>query len=163
MSAPLHVFTSHIAGKNAKVTIYPDRIEWDQPRSLSGGKLLAASLTLGTSALATGFKSGKAGSEMIPIRSISSVATKRDGMLNTIVQVITTGNSIDFRVSHAEAKQIREILNTLMLNPTQPAPPAADAPVDVAAQLQQLANLRDQGLLTEAEFEAKRAELIARL
>lgn len=53
---------------------------------------------------------------MIPMRSVTSVATKRDGMLNTIVSVITSGNTIDFRVSHAEAKQVRELLNKLILS-----------------------------------------------
>ena len=104
MTAPLHVFTSHISGKNAKVAIYPDRIEWERPRGLSAGKLTAGVATGGFSLLATGFKNGKTGTEMIPIKNISSVATKRDGLLNTLVQVITSGNTIDFRVSHSEAE-----------------------------------------------------------
>lgn len=39
------------------------------------------------------------------------------------------------------------------------APPVADVP----AQIQQLAALRDQGVLTEEEFAAKKAELLARM
>jgi len=40
-----------------------------------------------------------------------------------------------------------------------PAPVA----VDIPAQIQQLAGLRDQGLLTPEEFEAKKVELLSRL
>lgn len=54
MSAPLHEFTSHIQGKNAQVRIYPDRIEWEQKRGVSGGKLTAGVMTAGLSLLATG-------------------------------------------------------------------------------------------------------------
>ncbi|PZF55283.1 hypothetical protein DEJ23_12375 [Curtobacterium sp. MCSS17_008] len=176
----LYSFTSHIAGKNAKVTIYRDRIEWDRPRGVSGAKVTAGIMTGGMSFLATGFKGGKAGSEMIPVKNISSVATKRDGMLNTIVSVITSGNSIDFRVSHAEAKQVREILNSLMLgddaarayavasDPVAAAPSPASAetvaaPEDIPAALQQLAVLHQSGILTDDEFATKKAELLARM
>ena len=114
MSAPLHVFTSHIQGKNAKVSVYPDRIEWERPRGVSGGKLTAGLLTGGLSLLATGVKDGKAGTEMIPVRSISSVSTQRDGVLNSKVAVVASGSAIEFRVSHAEAKQISETLKQLI-------------------------------------------------
>ncbi|PYY32772.1 SHOCT domain-containing protein [Curtobacterium sp. MCBD17_030] len=180
----LYSFTSHIAGKNAKVAIYRDRIEWDRPRGVSGVKMTAGLLTGGASFLATGFKGGKAGSEMIPVKNVSSVVTRRDGMLNTIVSVITSGNSIDFRVSHAEAKQIREILNSLILGddtarayaaasePVTAAPlagaaaSAATAPAateDISTALQQLAALHQAGILTDEEFATKKTELLARM
>lgn len=177
-NGPLFEFTSHIAGKNARVHIFNDRIEWNLARGVSGGKVTAGLMTGGLSMLATGVRNGKAGSEMIPIKNISSVTTKRDGMLNTVVQVVTSGNTIDFRVSHAEAAQIRGILNDLILRgPLQSAPtiqqsvPASQqsAPViqqsapDVVGQLTQLGQLRDAGVLTAAEFDAKKAELLARM
>lgn len=115
MTAPLHQFTSHVSGKNAVVSIYSDRIEWEQKRGLSGGKLTAGVMTGGLSLLATGVKNGKASTEMIPMRAVSSVLTRRDGMLNTVVSVVTTGNTVDFRVSHSEAKEVRAILNGLIL------------------------------------------------
>jgi hypothetical protein len=111
----LYDFESHIAGKNARARIYRDRVEWELKRGVSGGKITAGILTGGLSLAATGVKNSKAGTEMIPMRSITSVATKRDGMRNTIVSVITAGNTIGFRVSHSEAKQITEMLNRLML------------------------------------------------
>lgn len=113
--ALLHTFTSHINGKNAKVEIWSDRIEWHQPRGLSGGKLTAGMFTGGLSLLATGVKGGNAGTEMIPVKSITGVSTKRDGLLNTLVTVVTSGARVDFRVSHAEAVQVRDVLNRLVL------------------------------------------------
>ncbi|MDF2578478.1 MAG: hypothetical protein K0S49_57 [Microbacterium sp.] len=168
---PLYQFTSHTEGKNATVRIYPDRIEWDRARGVSGAKVTAGIMTAGLSMLATGVKNGKAGSEMIPVRSISSVTTSRDGMMNSKVSVITSGNTVDFRVSHKEAETVKATLIQLIggTHPAQQAPaapvaaPAPQPSADVSAQLQQLAALRDAGVLTEEEFAAKKAEILARL
>ncbi|ROS62219.1 putative oligomerization/nucleic acid binding protein [Frigoribacterium sp. PhB160] len=176
MTAALLTFTSHISGKNAKVEIWNDRIEWELPRGVSGGKIMAGLATGGMSLFATGVQNGRAGTEMIPIRSISSVTTARDGFRNTVVSVITTGNTIDFRVSHAEAANVKALLQQLMLGgpvaattpvstPAAPAaaPAPAPAPVDLGAQLQQLEGLRQGGILTQDEFDTKKAEILARM
>lgn len=172
---PLYTFTSHIAGKNAKVSIYEDRIEWAVARGISGGKVTAGFLTGGLSVLATGVKNGKAGTEMIPVKSMTSITTKRDGLMNSKVSIITSGNTVDFRVSHSEATIVKETLTKLMIGEKPApiaapavapvaAPPAPPAPqFDITAQLQQLAGLRDAGILTEEEFTTKKAELLARL
>jgi hypothetical protein len=47
--------------------------------------------------------------------------------------------------------------------PQQAAPPAAPpaaAPPDDMAQIQQLATMKDQGLLTEEEFQAKKKQIL---
>jgi hypothetical protein len=169
---PLYQFTSHIAGKNATVRIYPDRVEWEKQRGVSGGKVTAGIMTAGISMLATGVKNGKAGSEMIPVKSMTSVTTARDGMLNSKVSIITSGNTVDMRVSHKEAETVRTTLTQLMLgnhpSQQQTAPAAASAAPaapqqDLADQLQQLASLRDAGILTEEEFTAKKADILARM
>lgn len=108
-------FKSHINGKNADVQIFRDRIEWKMARGVSGGKLTAGVLTGGASLLVTGVKNGKAGTEMIPMKAISGVTTKRDGMINTVVTVTSSSQAIGFRVSHKEAEQIRGLLNQLVL------------------------------------------------
>lgn len=106
---------------------------------------------------------------MIPVRSITSVTTARDGMLNSKVSIITSGNTVDFRVSHKEAETVKATLIQLIggSHPAQQQAPAAltaSAPsVDVTAQLQQLASLRDAGVLTDQEFATKKAELLARI
>ena len=114
-SGALMAFKSHIDGKNADVAIYPDRVEWKMARGVSGGKITAGVLTGGLSMLATGVRSGKAGSQMIPMKTITGVTTKRDGMINTIVTVTSSSASIGFRVSHKEAEQIRQLLSQLIL------------------------------------------------
>jgi uncharacterized membrane protein YdbT with pleckstrin-like domain len=45
---------------------------------------------------------------------------------------------------------------------TAPAPPAAPAP-SIPEQLDQLAALRDRGVITQAEFEAKKSQLLERM
>jgi hypothetical protein len=101
---PLHSFTSHISGKNAKVSIYPDRVEWERVSSHMS--------TLGFSMIMPGLR--KKDTEMIPVRSITSITSKK-GLANTTVSVIVPGNTIDFRVSHGEAKTVKETLQRLML------------------------------------------------
>lgn len=44
--------------------------------------------------------------------------------------------------------------------PPPPAAPAAPAEADYMAELQQLAQLRDSGILTNDEFEAKKRQLL---
>ncbi|WP_188674364.1 SHOCT domain-containing protein [Subtercola lobariae] len=154
------------------MAIWPDRIEWDRPRSASGGKMVLGAMTLGVSLAATGVsKNHSGGSEMIPIRSITSVSTARDGS-NTIVQVLTAGGQIDFRVKHREATQVRAVLNDLILRGPEPvkvnvvatSPVVASLPpIDIPAQLKQLKTLYDDGVLTDDEFNTKKAELLARM
>lgn len=106
MSA-LMEFTSHVGGKNAKVSIHPDRIEWER-----AGRITATRVLTGA-ALVTGARKG-GGTEMIPIRHITSVTTKKDGLRNWAVSVISAGNSIDLRVSKEEAERIKQTLLRLM-------------------------------------------------
>jgi hypothetical protein len=42
-----------------------------------------------------------------------------------------------------------------------PAPPAADPMEDKLGQLKQLGELKDQGVLTQAEFDAQKAKILA--
>ena len=107
MSAPLLTFTSHIAGKNAEVSVFPDRIEWTQPGKARVG---LAAATMGASALVPGLRRKGAESEMILMRSVSSVTTRKDGLRNSVVSVIAAGNTIDMRVSHGEAERIKSTI-----------------------------------------------------
>jgi uncharacterized membrane protein YdbT with pleckstrin-like domain len=47
--------------------------------------------------------------------------------------------------------------------PTYASPPSSPAPPTVPEQLQQLADLRDRGVITAAEFETKKAQLLERM
>ena len=59
------------------------------------------------------------------------------------------------------AAAYRQLRNAPAVKMEQPA--AASAEPDVLGQLEQLGKLRDAGVLTDAEFESKKAELLHRL
>lgn len=114
--APLFRFTSHISGKNPIVEIYEDRIEWERVGGVSGGKAAAAVMTMGMSLAVTGIRNNRdSRTQMIPMRSVTSVSTRRDGALYTIVQVMVPGDTIEFRTSHAEASRAKSVITQLML------------------------------------------------
>ena len=82
---PLLQFKSHIAGKNATVAIFPDRVEWSRKGWIgTGTKAGLAVMTMGMSLAATGIRRHEDG-EIIPISSISHVAKRRGKGLNTVV------------------------------------------------------------------------------
>jgi len=183
---PLLTFSSHIEGRNALVSIYPDRVEWIKRRGMSGARVPARIMTVGRSMIASGApKRADAETEMIPVRSISSVTTRRDGFLNTVVSVVASCSTVDFRIAHKEAEQVKNTLIDLIratheshreaegtesaapivsdVSAPASAPPLSAAAPNAAAQLHQLGALRDAGILTEDEFAAKKSELLARL
>lgn len=176
-SQPVLRFTSHIGGKNAKVSVYRDRIEWSRKGWIGARtRHITGAATLGMSYLVTGVKTRDDG-EVIPIRTISSITSKR-GMLNTLLTFIATGNNIEMNVSHKEAAAVKDLVQTLMLNPDAPIvaidlPSAGEAPTpeaevqepssaapDVATELTKFAALRDQGIITPDDFEAKKRQLL---
>lgn len=176
----LYEVNSHIDGaKNAKVRLYQDRIEWERGRGISGVKITAGVLTGGLSLLATGVKGGKDAFEMLPLKQVTSVANRKDGMLYHLVEVQTAGGTVGFRVSREDAATFRQaILNQMQVTAAAVAAPitvqvaAAAAAVveqsalsgpDHVAQLQQLAQLRDAGILTEDEFASKKQEILSRI
>jgi uncharacterized membrane protein YdbT with pleckstrin-like domain len=61
-----------------------------------------------------------------------------------------------------EANENRKYDRIGTMSHANPAPAAAAAP-SIAEQINQLAQLRDQGHLTEAEFQAKKTELLGRM
>ncbi|WP_244857721.1 SHOCT domain-containing protein [Agromyces archimandritae] len=179
---PVLELVSHIEGKNAKVRLWDDRIEWERPRGLSAGKLTAGVMTGGASLLVTGVKGGKDRYETVLLKHVTNVSSRKDGLMYYAVEVQTStgavANTITFRVSKDEAAQFRSaVLDAIRqldaaANPTvviqQPSSAAGTASAssaspDPSAQLQQLAALRDSGILTEAEFASKKAEILARM
>lgn len=176
---PLFQVVSHITGKNAVVRLWPDRIEWERARGVSAGKLTAGVMTGGASLLLTGVKGGKDAYEMVLLKNVTNVSNRKDGMPYHAVDVQTASggavNTVSFRVNREEATQFRvAILDAMQALQAQANAPvvvrvaAAEATAtapssDLGAQLQQLAGLRDAGILTEAEFSAKKAEILARM
>ncbi len=77
------------------------------------------------------------------------------GMARTAV-VAGTATAVSNRVSRRQSERW-----AAEDQPVQPAQQYASAPVDdTTAQLQQLAQLKDQGILTQEEFDAKKKQIL---
>ena len=145
-------FESHISGKNAHVTIWPDRVEWRR-----GGGLFRDKQT-----------------NAIPTRTIQSVTTQEDGGHTKVIIRTAGGEPVAMRVSHGKADKIRELIMQLVTGapsmpggpasaPSAPPPPHVAGPtptIGVAEELRQLAELKESGVLTEEEFAAQKARLL---
>lgn len=89
----------------------------------------------------------------------------RPGLLGAAARtavVAGTAQAVGGRVAHRQQQRYAQEAAQQAAPEPQAAPPQpAAAPVDPAvAQLQQLAALRDQGILTEQEFAAKKAQVL---
>jgi hypothetical protein len=147
---------SHEAGRNAVVTVWPDRIERTKPTS----KLSLTGMLAG----------GPEDLEVIPMKSVSSVQVRRGAWYHDVT-VYASGNTIVLSMDAADAEQVRGIVMEQVLRgssqapaaPASPAEPPAPSGDAVIEQIRKLGELRDAGLLTAEEFEAKKAELLGRL
>lgn len=141
---------SHEAGRNAIVTLYPDRIERTKPTS-----------RMSVTGMLTG---GQEDVEVIPTKSISSVQVKRAGWYHHVT-IYASGNTIVLSVDAASAEQLRGLIMKQVSGGSAPAAPAAAAPAapSIVEQIKQLGELRDAGLITPEEFEAKKADLLSRM
>lgn len=119
--------------------------------------------------------------ESFPYKNVSSVEQGK-GMMGATVSFFASGNKVSMKwisdqaalaaflgIVHGrmnEASAVRPPEAPAPAAPavavTSPLPPAASAG-DVMQQLKQLGELKDAGVLTEAEFEEKKAEFLKRL
>ena len=121
-----------------------------------------------------------AGEKRIPVRSITAVQFKPAGALTQgfiqftisggsektstrggrVQEAFTDENSVVFvKKSASDFERVRDEVNAAISAGGQPGGPAPD----LADQLAKLAQLRDQGILTEEEFQAKKTDLLDRL
>jgi hypothetical protein len=84
------------------------------------------------------------------------------GMAARTAVVAGTATAVSGRVARRQAERYAEEQPQSVQQ--APPPPAAAAPApaadDTVAQLQQLAALRDQGILTDEEFTAKKQQIL---
>jgi len=155
---PIMEFRSHVAGANAKVAIYADRIEWSRKGYKPAGGITGAVLTGGLSLALP----GRRDTNMIPVQQIQGVSTHRAGLSYTTVRVATAGDVTEFRVSKSDAEKVKATLLHLMSGPAPAQGTASPAAAgSLADELRKLAELRDAGVLTAAEFEAQKSRLLA--
>jgi hypothetical protein len=145
-SGALFVGMSHEGGRNSRVTLYSDRIERVKERSRMS------------------MSKAHQDNEITPIKAVASVQAKKDGMVFTTVTVYATGNNIDFRFKHEDARAFKDAIMGVILSPAgAQAPLIQQAAPDIADQIKKLGDLRDAGVLTDDEFQAKKAELLAKM
>lgn len=110
-------------------------------------------------------------SEDFPLDKISSVQWS-SGMLTGTLTVFASGNKAAIgNMSKAGGKIIADTIRERLASgpppvPQQTAPaaaPASAAQEDVLETLRKLGELRDAGVVTSGEFEAKKAELLRRI
>jgi hypothetical protein len=122
------------------------------------------------------------GEKRIPIRAINAVQMKRPGVSNGYIQFTLGGgaestkglmaatkdeNSVIFRKrSLREFEAIRHYVEEQIgrASPPGAAPPPPVTPrADIPEQLRKLAELRDAGVITHEEFDAKKTDLLSRM
>lgn len=79
-----------------------------------------------------------------------------------INEIKTLGSPIKFKTAMINAKELLEH-STRFSPPSGAGTGGAKLPNDIPAMIQQLDNLRQQGLLTQEEFQEKKAQLLKRL
>jgi Short C-terminal domain len=102
-----------------------------------------------------------AGTETIPVSRVSSAECRNEGIACRL-EVYTSGNSISFKTDQITGPVLRQTILDLVARPAA-APSAAPAAPDVTDQLRKLGELHSAGILTDAEFSAKKTELLDRL
>lgn len=120
------------------------------------------------------------GDKRLPIASITSVQWKPAGaMVNGFIQLSLSGsdrqamkgsrtldaakdeNSVVFTKKQQPAfEALRAAIEQAIAQQHAPQAPAAAAPASLADELGKLAALRDQGILSDAEFEQQKARLL---
>ncbi|WP_068434168.1 PH domain-containing protein [Piscicoccus intestinalis] len=106
--------------------------------------------------------------ESFPYRSISSFEQSKN-MMGHAVTFFASGNRVHMKwipINTDLAAFTSAVKQSMAPGDASPAPtaqPANDGRGDVMAQLKQLGELRDAGIVTPEEFDAKKAELLSRL
>jgi hypothetical protein len=102
--------------------------------------------------------------EVFPYDHISSIESGK-GMMGHHVKFFASGNEVKLKWIDKKSDVpafVETVRNQMKASKTSHAP-ANGGSTDVADQIRKLGALRDDGLLTDEEFETKRAELLARM
>jgi Bacterial PH domain/Short C-terminal domain len=101
--------------------------------------------------------------EVFPYTAISSIEAGK-GMTGHHIKFFASGNEVYLKWidKKSDAPGFVSLVKSEMHKPKQAASVDVSAP-DAADQIRKLAQLREEGLVTDEEYEAKRAELLTRL
>lgn len=99
---PLATFKGYKRKGQVEVAIFPNRVEWTfKSHMRAAARLLGA---------------GADEAEMMPIKAISSVTSKRDGIAFEKVSLVATGNTVDFKLAKKDASEAKRLIQQLMLD-----------------------------------------------
>lgn len=110
--------------------------------------------------------------EEVPLRAVEGVDVEKATLTQARIRVNAALQSLAFLCSRTVAEQVRHDLEAgiseAMIDAARRAVPEAPIPAvaellgadDPASRIEQLADLRDRGLITESEFEAKRRQIL---
>jgi hypothetical protein len=106
--------------------------------------------------------------EEFPLTVINSLSVSKK-MTGETLKIFASGNQAEIgSMGHGQADALIRAFNAAKHTAAAPAQAAAQSGTgsagdDPLAQLERLGTLRDKGLLSDAEFEAKKADLLGRL
>jgi hypothetical protein len=102
--------------------------------------------------------------ESFPFENISSIE-KSKGIMGHSVAFYASGNKVKMKwINQGDIKEFTEYVNSMLgyqhnLTTAQ----NTDSPVDIPDQIKKLADLKDQGILTEEEYDLKKKELLDKM
>ena len=82
------------------------------------------------------------------------------GMAARTAVVAGTATAVSGRVARRQQRRYAEEDQAYVQQVTEPLPPDAPGEPDYAAELEQLAQLKAQGIITEDEFQAKKKQIL---
>lgn len=104
------------------------------------------------------------GVEIIAISKVTSIEVRKTGMLNYALVFHSSGNDLEYYDMREVCEHGRGLVTGLMATLDTTSAPAAPAPADGPLdQLKKLGELHAAGVLTDDEFNAKKAELLNRM
>ncbi|HEX9774469.1 MAG TPA: PH domain-containing protein [Actinomycetota bacterium] len=101
--------------------------------------------------------------ESFPYQNVSSVEMSK-GMTGHRVRFFASGNDVSMKYIN-DLPRLQRFVEHVRARMNEPSAPAASGEQgsDIMDQLKKLGELRDAGVLTPEEFEAKKADLLKRL
>jgi Bacterial PH domain/Short C-terminal domain len=98
--------------------------------------------------------------EVFPYDHISSFEAGKS-MMGHSITFFASGNKAKMKwIKRADATKFVETVKARLGKQAASQPPATEAQKDVIAEIRRLASLRDEGLLTEQEFQEQKARLL---
>jgi hypothetical protein len=102
----------------------------------------------------------------LPYARIAQVNVMRQ-MFTTDIEIVNKGGSDNILIkalNKDEAEQASQLINKLIHETSHSTNRTAPEPgTDIPSQIKKLAGLKEAGIISEAEFENKKAELLARM